>query len=199
MTTTRLLRSTLMFLPVAVASIAGAAAQPASPAAPAQAAPSAQEPAADTGSQALPERNVRVTVTLTDQLGTTTPVVRTALMTIADGRQGQIRSQTSIRRDVRKGPADSVPTPVVSDQLPLNVDAWVNTTASGAVLLRLGFTYFVTGSDALGDTGFVVTRRDLTENFSVLLRSGQSMVVSESADPVSDRKVKVEVKAEILP
>jgi len=84
------------------------------------------------------------------------------------------------------------------DDLPLNMDASVNLTPSGAVLLRLGFTYFVPGAAQLEGPGFHVTRRGLTENLTVLIAPGRPMIVSESADPVSDRKVKVEVKAEIL-
>jgi len=42
------------------------------------------------------------------------------------------------------------------------------------------------------------TTPTINESLTVILEDGKSMVISESADPVTDRKVKVEAKATIL-
>lgn len=144
----------------------------------------------------LPTRNVRVTVTLTDQLGTARPIVRTAVLTIADGRQGLLRSVT---RGLSPLPAGISLTPQESVALPLSVDARVDVTPSNKVLLRLGFNYHVFGPGGSSDTQFQVRERELSENLALLVQPGELVTASESADAVSDRKVKVEVQADILP
>jgi hypothetical protein len=42
------------------------------------------------------------------------------------------------------------------------------------------------------------TTPNINESLSVILEDGRSMLISQSADPVTDRKVKVEVKATLL-
>ena len=42
------------------------------------------------------------------------------------------------------------------------------------------------------------TTPNINESLSVILEDGKPMLISQSADPVTDRKVKVEVKATIL-
>jgi hypothetical protein len=39
---------------------------------------------------------------------------------------------------------------------------------------------------------------DISESLTVILEDGKPLVVSQSADPGSDRKVRVEIKATIL-
>jgi hypothetical protein len=42
------------------------------------------------------------------------------------------------------------------------------------------------------------TTPNINESLSVILEDGKPMLISQSADPIGDRKVKVEVKATIL-
>ncbi len=153
-------------------------------------------PASDAPASPHPTRNVRVTVTLTDQLGSDRPVVRTAVLTVADGRQGMFRSVT------RGTASTSEPPPMPGApavELPLSVDTHVTITPSNRVLLRLGFRYHVFGQAGRDDAAIRVSERELTENLTLLLPPGQKVVASESADAISDRSVKVEVQADILP
>jgi len=146
----------------------------------------------------VPRRNVRVVVKLIDQIGDAAPVVRTVTMTIADGHKSSVRSETYLRlnTEVPAPPGAFAPS---DQQVPLMVDATVELLEPEAVLLHLLFNYRIFGDSATGPDGVPVTRRDLSEVLRVLLKPGQPLVVSESADAISDRSVKVEVQADILP
>jgi hypothetical protein len=150
-----------------------------------QAAPPAQQAQAPrapliglTGGSALPGgTNLKLEVTLTDTLSGS-PVKKTISMVMLNGHAGMIRTANPEKGAV------------------LNVDAVANGYQTGQVSLRLTFEYrpqYSTDSN-----GRPTVPPTLNESINVVLMDGVSMLLSESADPVTDRKVTLEAKATIL-
>ncbi|GMV23921.1 MAG: hypothetical protein AMXMBFR57_38700 [Acidimicrobiia bacterium] len=146
------------------------------PQASAPAAPQAQTPRAPliglTGGAALPgATNLKLEVTLTDTLSGA-PVKKTISMVMLNGHAGMIRTANPEKGAV------------------LNVDAVANGYQTGQVSLRLTFEYrpqYSTDSN-----GRPTVPPTLNESINVVLMDGVSMLLSESADPVTDRKVTLE-------
>jgi hypothetical protein len=74
---------------------------------------------------------------------------------------------------------------------PLNVDANPTNIRDGRVLTKLGIEY-------TPQTPTQMSKLSVRQNISVWLESGKPMVISQSADPLSDRRLTVEVTATIL-
>jgi hypothetical protein len=114
-------------------------------------------------------------------------VKKTMTLTLADGERGAVRSR----------PQATVAFPgggMSFQQLPLNVDARPSLTGNKIkLLLTLEYSSMdqQPGADA-------AAKADVNFSGHVVLESGRPMVVAEAADPVSDRRVTVEVKATIL-
>lgn len=123
--------------------------------------------------------NVRIEVTITDQTGPGEPVTKVVTLLLADNANGSIRTRGSVRN---QGPVQ------------INVDARPIILAGGQVRIALGLEYNprVSGADA------AVESSSLHEQVSVVVESGKPLVISQAADPVSDRKISVELKATIL-
>jgi hypothetical protein len=175
----------------------------AAPQSPSPATPAAQ-PAVSAPTRTLPTRNVRVSVVITDQAGTTAPVVKTVTMVIADGRRNQVRSVSRLRRQ-SSAPAGG-PVMVTGELVPLqlNVDAAATVTPDKLVMVELRFNYGIAVRSSAEPSAPATVAADagmaeISEELALLLRPGASVVAAESADATSDRKVKVEVRAEILP
>ena len=126
---------------------------------------------------------MRVEVTITDKKPNAAPVTKTVTVVAGDGLRGSIRSEGS-------GPPGSRSTP-------LNVDVDPNILADNKVRVGLNLQYDVPGqseSASGGPSGFIQIRDSVT----MILESGKPMMVAQSADPISDRQVTVELKATIL-
>ena len=131
--------------------------------------------------------NVQVELTLTDQLGGATPQRKTVSMIASSGSWGKIRSVALVPQ------VGDAPYPVE-----LNVDARPFVSTEGPIQLELTLSYVpVKGS---GDPQDVTRQRPsgVNQSQTVVLQSGKSLTVSQAADPLSDRKVTVDVKATIL-
>ena len=80
---------------------------------------------------------------------------------------------------------------------PLNVDANPTSIRDNKVLTKLGIEY--SPETPKGPTGSaLMPALTVRQNVSVWLDSGKPMVISQSADPMSDRKLIVEVTATIM-
>jgi hypothetical protein len=129
--------------------------------------------------------NVQIELTLTDQLGTQAPEKKTVSMIVSSGHWGKIRSAGNVR------PQNEAP--FVVD---LNVDARPFVSVEGQIQLELTLVYSPPGG---ADKDTVRPRpTGVNQSLTVVLTSGKPLVVSQAADPVSDRKVLVEVKATVL-
>lgn len=138
--------------------------------------------------------NVRVEITITDQQPGSGPVQKTVALVLADRTQGMVRSEVN-QTDI--------------GSVPLNVDAQVSVVDTDHVLTRIALDYNLPGKAALGQgprpapnepspPSAFTRKSEVKEQIATLLQSGRPIVISESADPLTDRKVKVEVKATIL-
>ena len=156
--------------------------------------PRVASPASETpqaAAPAAPERprregqpvNVKVDLTLTDQRGGSAPVNRTVTVLAADGYTGSIRTQSQV---IAVGP------------VPLNVDASPTLLADGKIRLGINLQYdWPAPTDANSARGTVVST-SLHDQLMMILENGKPMIVAQSADPIGERQVTVEVKATIL-
>src|SRR5512132_552765 len=116
--------------------------------------------------------NVRVDITITDQRTDAQTPSKTVTLLLEDRQSGRMRT----------GRANAM----------LNVDARPEILREGRV--RVGLSLEYTPQDAPDRP----TQPPVIESVTALLEDGKSLVVSQSADPITDRKVRVELKATIV-
>lgn len=128
--------------------------------------------------------NVRVEVTFTEQRAERVIPPKTVTVTTNDGQWGRVRSS------VVAG---------TFGKAPLNVDARPEVQADGRVLLALNLEY---GESRVpeGETPKLgqAVASTLNESVTILLTNGEKLTITQSADPMSDRTVTVDVKATVL-
>jgi len=188
---------------VIAAVIAGAvpmAAQPPAGSEPRTAGPSsAQAPRAGTAPATAPPApatlarrqgqpvNVKIDVTISDQNGAANAQKKTVSVVTGDGLSGFIRSQANYSN---------------LGSVPLNVDTEPEILADGKIRVRVNLQYDLPGgSGQIPEAGNVTGRLNTTqirENLAVILDSGKPLIIAQSADPVGDRQVTIEVKATVL-
>lgn len=128
--------------------------------------------------------NVKLDLTLTDQAGPGQSTKRTVSMILADRERGSIRSSGSV---IAQGNRVNVG---------LNVDARPHILDDNRILLDLTLEYLskpVDGNAASGEG-----RSQLSERLGLIVDPGKPMIVSQAADPTSDRKITVELTTTIL-
>ena len=118
--------------------------------------------------------NVKLDLTISDQAGPGEPSKKTVSMIVADRAAGSIRS---IANNVRAT---------------LNVDATPQILPNGTIKVLLGLEYNPHRGDG------PPTGSSLNQRVSVVLMPGKPMVLSQAADPLSDRRISVEIRGEIL-
>ena len=123
--------------------------------------------------------NIRLELTITDQSGAGEPMKKVVTMIVADRASGSIRSTGTVRTQGR---------------VQINVDARPQILQSGAIRLTLGLEYNprTLGNDDPADWS------SLNEQLAVVLEAGKPLVVSQAADPASDRKISVQVAATVM-
>jgi hypothetical protein len=158
-----------------------AAAQPATTPAVAPA-PPAPAPAPRRDGQPI---NIRADVTITDQRGGAPPIKRTVSVVVGDGFSGLIRSQSEVFQ---------------VGSVPLNIDVEPTLLSDGKIRVRFNLQYdWPAPYEASANlTRGTVIKTALHDNVALILENGKPMVVAQSADPIGDRQVSVEVKATIL-
>jgi hypothetical protein len=128
--------------------------------------------------------NLRLEFTVTDQIGAAPPVKKTITMNVADGENGRIRTNAEVFRK------NTAPTMV-----PLSVDAFPEIDG-GKIRLRASLEYQLL-KDA-PEPDMPAGKTSITQSVTAILNDGVSAVLSQSADPLTDRKVTLEVKATIV-
>jgi hypothetical protein len=130
--------------------------------------------------------NVKVEVTITDQRGGSQALRKTVTVVTGDGLSGFIRSSANYSGI---GP------------VPLNLDIEPALLADNKVRLRVNLQYALpaASSQAADMPGAGALRTtEIHENLGMILDSGKPLVVAQSADPVGDRQVTIELKATVL-
>jgi hypothetical protein len=189
---------------IAVVTLVGAgliAQEPPPQAKPVPAAPRAQQPTPQgRGEQPTPAKaerprepvgqpvNIRIDITITDQAGPGEPAKKTVTMLLADRSSGSIRSNGTQRI-----PAEG------NFPVSINVDALPTITTEGTIRLGLGLEYQPRPSASQTDPPLNSSRMSqLNERLSIIVQDGKSIMISQAADPGSDRRITVELKASIL-
>ena len=127
--------------------------------------------------------NLRLEFTITDQIGSATPVKKTVTMNVADGESGRIRTNADV---FRKGSGGT--------QVPLSIDA--KPEIEGAkIRLSVSLEYQLL-NDATPDSP--IGKTYVSQAVTSVLNDGVQAILSQSADPLTDRKVTLEVKATII-
>jgi hypothetical protein len=127
--------------------------------------------------------NVRVEFTLTDQQSGAPTTSKTVMLTTGNRTWGRLRSQIESR---------------LYGTAPLNVDARPTVTPDGRINVELTIDYSTgRNAEAEGNPDKIQVIR-INQSLTTLLENGKPLLVTQSADPVSDRKVTVEVKATVV-
>jgi hypothetical protein len=130
-----------------------------------------------------PTANIRIELTITDQRGTAAPISKIIAMTMVDGGFGRIRTGGDVR------------SPLGFRPVTLNVDAQPRIYKDGKIRVDMTIEYRPIAGESDTEQSSTPT---INESIGVLLEDGKPLLISQSADPATDRKVKVEVKATIL-
>jgi len=160
--------------------------QPGATPAPTPAAPVAETRVAVREGQPI---NIKVDLTITDQRGGNPIFKKTVTVVTADGMGGFIRSTARYRE--------------IGD-VPLNVDTQPRLLPDGKIRVSVNLQYDLPASVDPSDIkneerrAGPLTKTSIHENLSLVLESGKPIVAAQSADPVGDRQVTIEVKATIL-
>ena len=132
--------------------------------------------------------NIKLDITITDQPGPGEPVRKEVTMTVADGQSANIR--TSGRQRVTGGGDYPVS---------INVDAQPALTRDGSIRLRLAIEYLPRpNADRPQAEVQTFQMSALNERIGVILQNGKPLVISQAADPGSDRRISVELRATVL-
>lgn len=150
---------------------------------PAESAPAARAP--EPAGQPV---NVKLDLTITDQIGPREPAKKTVTVLTADRTLGSVRSTANNVRAT------------------LNVDATPTILSNGSVRVILGIEY--NPRQAPSGTTPEMAEKDvetrfgggtsLNERITVVLEPGKPLVISQAADPMFDRKITVEIRASVL-
>jgi hypothetical protein len=162
----------------------------------------AQKPAPEPA--ALPV-NIKIEVSITDQSGSGTPARKVVSMISADRQSTNIRSSASVPVPsvVFPKPAGATdpPQPMTSytyRNVTINVDARpaIVQKEPNRISLSLGLEYIPRAEGRQEE--MAPGMASWKESLWLILESGKPMIVSQAADPTSDRKITVEVTATIL-
>jgi hypothetical protein len=131
--------------------------------------------------------NVKIDLSISDHRGDAPPERKQVSMIVSETAWGKIRTHADTR------PPSNVSGPSMT--VALNVDARPFLTTSGHVQLELVVNY-----NPLDETDKVglVRPTELNQSMTVVLQSGKPLIVAQAADPITDRRMIVEVVATIL-
>jgi hypothetical protein len=126
--------------------------------------------------------NVRLDLTIADTYSGA-EVKKTVSMLVMSGRSGQIRTSNTLPG---------------GHNVLLHVDSNLQAYPDGAITVFITFAYTPAPGPAQISPGETPSPATLSESLNLLMRNGKPLVVSQSADPATDRKVTVELTATIL-
>lgn len=144
--------------------------------------------------------NVRLDLTITDQTGPGEPVKKVITMVVADRQSGSIRSKGVVKIPAEPPSAGTTYVGMAPYRdVTINVDAhpMLLRSPDGNIRVDLGLEYQPTiggGKGASAEPG----TSNLNERISVIVEPGKPLTISQAADPASDRRISVELKATIL-
>jgi hypothetical protein len=139
--------------------------------------------------------NVKLDLTITDQNGPGEPSKKTVSLIVADRAAGSIRSTSN--------------TSIAGNRAIINVDATPQLLPNGNIRLLLGLEFNPRQGNPTPATDKAKTPDELffqkepggsslNQRATIVLEPNKPLVFSQAADPTSDRKISVEVRATIL-
>jgi hypothetical protein len=129
--------------------------------------------------------NIRVETTINETGGNAPPVKKSVIAVAGDGENASVREIASVI-STNPGTPNFGPTS-------LNVDASPTILPNGKIRTRVTMQY------AAGQTPSEPrVKTDVRQTLVLILENGKPLVISEASDPVTDRRVTVEVTATIL-
>jgi len=152
--------------------------------------------------------NIKIEVSITDQSGTGTPAKKLVSMIASDRQSTNIRSSASVPVPSTvmtrpPGATDTAPATVQMQSftyrsVTINVDARpaIVRKDPNRISLSLGLEYIPRAEGRQEE--MAPGMASWKESLWLILESGKPMIVSQAADPTSDRKITVEVTATIL-
>lgn len=146
--------------------------------------------------------NVRLDIRINDQSFGGAPVQKTISLIAADGFGGRVRSMGTLTQEYIQGNMQTPEgKPLVAvravGEVQLNVDANVSFLDQDRIRAMITLEYTPGPSEPL-PAGSAFTRSPLNQSVTVILTSGKPLVITQAADPLSDRKITVEATATIL-
>ena len=128
--------------------------------------------------------NVRIEVTLSDLGGNgAAPTTKSVTITTNDGHWGKLRAAVTSR---------------LYGSAPLNIDARPWVLGDGRITVELTIEYNQGRNPDVDGNPDRIVGVSINQSTTVVLQNGKPQLISQSADPIGDRKVSVEVKATIL-
>jgi hypothetical protein len=140
--------------------------------------------------------NIKIEVSITDQTGANPAAKKVVTMIASDRQSTNVRSSASV--PVRNPRMGGGPETYNYRNVTINVDARPMIVAKepNKVSVNFGLEYLPKTGNSQEEMEPGMT--SWSERLSLILESGKPMVVSQAADPTSDRKITVEVTATIL-
>ena len=133
---------------------------------------------------------LELSISITDQRGSSPTPTKAVTMYLVDRDPGRLRVGAGANSAARS--AEGMPTPPGPGPL-LNVDATPELLTNGRIRVSLSLEYRPARSES-----DKLDPIHLNERVGAILDDGKPTVVSQTADPASDRVVKVELKATIV-
>jgi hypothetical protein len=132
--------------------------------------------------------NIKLEVTITDQAGPGEPTRKVVSMFVADRAVGSVRSN-GFQSTAGMG----------TQPVSINVDATPTILRDGSIRLQFGLEYQPRPPLEPQQTTAPLGRlSQLNERLTVILQENKPMLISQAADPGSDRKITVELRASIV-
>jgi hypothetical protein len=144
--------------------------------------------------------NVKFELTITDHTATGSPLKKSIMWVLADGFQSRVRSTGVVHQQEKSGNGPDGPPMVFTRPLfevELNVDSAVQVLEADTLRAEFTIQYTPGIAGSIAPSG-TVKPSPLNESVTVILRSGKPLVITQAADPVSDRKIDVQVTATIV-
>jgi hypothetical protein len=133
--------------------------------------------------------NVRLELVINDQTGSAAPIRKVMTLLVAERAQGRVRSGGEFYRAGTDQAPGGGYIPVT-----LNADAHVVGISNERVRVSITVEYM----PAMSGPEAAHRRNQLNQSVELVLISGKPMLIVESADPISDRKVSLTATATIL-
>lgn len=165
-------------------------------------APTETKPAAPVAAKAAAEPpglpvNIKIEVSITDQTGDNPAAKKVVTMIASDRQSANVRSSASVPV---KNPTFGGPAPPSYNyrNVTINVDARPAIVLKEPTRISVNFGLEYLPRPAGGREEMEPGMTSWSERLSLILESGKPMIISQAADPTSDRKITVEVTATIL-